>query len=111
MGGHPGVKGMLGIRVLGTDRFETGKVLRIELLEQGGAATPSSSPAPVINKATTTPRGSTTRCRLRPFTCLPPSSPRSAPPLSVVVTDGRSMHAALGVGARPACRRVCSRQA
>jgi hypothetical protein len=35
MGGHPGVKGMLVIRVLGTDRFETGKVLRIELWEQG----------------------------------------------------------------------------
>lgn len=32
------------------------------------------------------------------------------PPFSVVFTDWLSMIAALGVGSRPACRRVCSRR-
>ena len=34
----------------------------------------------------------------------------ASPPFSVVFTDWLSMIAALGVGSRPACRRVCSRR-
>ncbi len=34
----------------------------------------------------------------------------SRPPFSVVFTDWLSMIAALGVGSRPTCRRVCSRR-
>src|SRR4051794_25041056 len=46
-------------------------------------------------------------CRLRPWTFLPPSIPRSLPP-SAVRTDWLSIAAALGVGARPAWTRVSS---
>src|SRR5260221_9780111 len=42
---------------------------------------------------------------------LPPSYPRSGPPISVVWPDGLSMQMALGVGSRLACTRVCSRHA
>src|SRR5713101_8031365 len=54
---------------------------------------------------------STNRCRLRPLIFLPPSYPRAGPPISVVLTDWLSMHAALGVGSRPASTRVRSRRA
>src|SRR5882672_1864344 len=57
------------------------------------------------------PNVSTHRCRLRPVIVLPPSSPRSGPPTSGVLTDGLSMHAARGVGSRPASPRVRSRHA
>src|SRR6516165_7568074 len=76
---------------------------------RSGAATPASRPALGMRTASNTPSVSTHRCRLRPLICLPPSSPRSGPPLSVVFTDWLSMQRALGVGSRPACTRVCSR--
>src|SRR6516165_8546795 len=57
------------------------------------------------------PPVSTKRCRLRPLIFLPPSYPRSGPPISVVLTVWLSMPMALGVGSRPACTRVCSRKA
>src|SRR5467141_1578846 len=74
--GHPGVSGRIG------------------------AATPSSRPALVIRTASNKPNVSTNRCRLRPLIFLPPSYPRSGPPISVVVADLLSMQAALGVGSR-----------
>jgi hypothetical protein len=76
-----------------------------------GAALPSSLPAAVIKTVMRSPNVSTKIWRLRPFTRLPPSSPRSGPPLSVVLTDCLSMQTALGVGSRPAATRGCSRNA
>src|SRR5207237_485859 len=51
-----------------------------------------------MSTASNNPSVSTNRWRLRPLIFLPPSYPRSGPPISVVLTDWLSMHAALGVG-------------
>jgi len=64
-----------------------------------------------MSTASNKPSVSTNRWRLRPLIFLPPSYPRSGPPTSVVLTDWLSMHAALGVGSRPAATRMPSRKA
>ena len=52
---------------------------------------------------------STTTCRMRPFTFLWASYPRSSPP-SVAGTDWLSMLPADGVRFRPSCLRTFSRK-
>ena len=94
-----------------TNRGETRDIPRRDVGEQGLSCCPLIEPALGMSTASNKSTVSTSRCRLRPVIFLPPSSPRSAPPISVVLTAWLSMPAALGVGSRPAAPRVCSRKA
>jgi hypothetical protein len=76
-----------------------------------GATLPSASPAPGRKTARSSPPGATQRGRVHPGTLWPPSSPRSGPPLSVVLTAGLAMQRAHGVGSRSAATRGWARNA
>src|SRR2546422_6891672 len=56
----------------------------------------SDREAAVTTTISNNPRVSTRTWRLRPFTFLPLSNPRSVPPTSVVLTDWLSRHPAVG---------------
>ena len=68
------------------------------------AAAASSTLAAVTTTASSNPSVSTTICRLRPRTFLPPSVPTSSPP-PAVLTDWLSMQATRGEVGRPAAAR------
>src|SRR5215217_6550528 len=56
-----------------------------------------------MSTASNNPSVSTNRWRWRPLIFLPPSYPRSGPPISVVLTDWISIHTALGGRLAPRC--------
>src|SRR5262245_46997679 len=77
--------------------FRRGKDSRVSLSSTRGAAVPSSAAALVTVTARSRPSVSTTRCRFRPLSGLPPSNP-CGPPISVALTVWLSMLPALGGG-------------
>src|SRR5262245_29773467 len=111
MGRPPGVQSAIVSLLIRKDRDETRTVVGADVPEQERDCSPSIKPRTGHGTASHKPRVSTNRGRLRPWICSPPLSPRSGPPISVVLTDWLSRHTALGVGARPAATRVRSRQA
>jgi hypothetical protein len=109
--GHPGLQRVGVILLLRKDRDETRKVVGRDMAEQDRGRHPlietstgeqdGQQQAPCIDQ----------HMPLAPVDFLAAIVPRSGPPLSVVLSDWLSMHAALGVGARPAATRVRSRKA
>ena len=107
--GHPGFEVVVVILLIREDRDETRKVLRSDVAEHQRGH-------PVIQTCTRHHDGYQEaervdqHIRLRPLT-FSAIVPTLGPPISVVLTDGLSMQAALGVGSRPASTRGRSRRA
>src|SRR5262245_11226446 len=111
MRGHPGVQGMVVILLIRKDRHETWKVMGRDVAEQ------ERNRHPIIETGTGNEDRQHQAQRidqqmpLAPFDFLAPIIPARGAPTSVALTDWLSMHAALGVGSRPAATRVRSRKA
>ena len=84
---HPRFEGVIVILLIRKDCLQTRHILWGDLAEQDRCGDPIIEPSAVIRTASNSPSVSTNRCRLRPVIFLPPSYPRSGPPLSVVLTD------------------------
>src|SRR5215510_3327339 len=84
---HPSLQNVVVILLICKDRDKTRKMIWVDLTQQEPAAAPSSRLAFVMRTTSNKPSVSTNRCRLRPLIFLPPSYPRSGPPISVVLTD------------------------
>jgi hypothetical protein len=84
--GHPGVQGVVVILRICKDRHETRKVVGRDVGKQGRGGLPSARPTLVMRTASNNPSVSTNTWRLCPVMFLPPSYPRSWPPISVVLT-------------------------
>ena len=81
MRGHPGVQGVVVLLLGRPDRHQTWKVLGGDVAAQARGRPPSASPALVRRLASPQPNVSPHRCRWRPVSFWPPSSPRAGPPL------------------------------
>src|SRR5262249_12942595 len=109
--GHPGVQGMVMILLVRKDRHKTWQVMGGDVAEQERGRHPIIKTRTGNEDSQHQTQRTDHQMPLTPFDFLAPSYPRAGPPTSVVLTDWLSMHAALGVGSRPAATRVRSRKA
>ena len=87
MGGHPSLEIVIVVLIVPEDRLRGAGRLWPRSARVTAGQRCHHQPALVIKTALRSPSVSAKIWRLRPFTRLPPSYPRSGPPISVVLTD------------------------
>jgi len=108
---HPGVQSVVVILLIRKNGHETRKVAGRDVAEQERGGHPISETGTGNEDGEQQPQRIDQEMPLASVDLLAPVIPPLRAPTSVVLTDGLSMQMALGVGSRPACTRVCSRNA